>query len=208
MLQATQKHVKKDLTNRRIQVQDKLLILYTNNLAMVNIQAALLCGFAFSELSNADIPQWCKADALRNETKVDGLCDGMLTTGAVMHSMGLACNLLSVCSATLSSMNGPGLALRGVNPEGDVEKAVSGLYAGHRFALALHMVGMFFYFMGVLSTIWFKFSYEAAVCASVILAVGLAVFAHVYARMQVRFSLNWVQEEEAAKEAVAEGKGR
>ena len=199
MLQAAQKHVKSDLKNRRIQVQEKLLLLYTNNLSMVNIQAAFLCGFAFGELSNTEVPKegqwWGGCNEGGNRTTTHPYCDGMLSLGAIFHSLALACNLLAVCSSTLSSINGPGLALRGLNPESDVERAVAGMKSGHRTALQLHMVGMMFFFLGVLQSIWFRFNYAIAIVSSAILGAGVLIFLHVYRRQQWRFSLTWNKED-------------
>ena len=194
MLNATRKHVSKDLVNRRIAVQEKLILLYTNNLVMINTQAALLCGFAFSEMKSlsASPPDWCGEDKAK--------CQAFMLTGASMHALGLASNLLSVCSSTLSSINGPGLALRGLNPESDVDQAVTGLFSGHRFALKLHMLGMLFFFLGVISGIWFRFDSASAVACTVVLVASILLFFHVYARMQRRFNLEWTAVEEGTDE--------
>ena len=119
----------------------------------------------------------------------------MLSLGAIFHSLALACNLLAVCSSTLSSINGPGLALRGRNPEVDVSNAVVGMKQGHRTALVLHMVGMLFFFLGVLQNIWFRFNYGEAIVSTAILGVGALIFLHVYHRQQWRFSEDWNKEE-------------
>ena len=62
-------------------------------------------------------------------------------------------------------------------------------------ALQLHMVGMMFFFLGVLQSIWFRFNYAIAIVSSAILGAGVLIFLHVYRRQQWRFSLTWNKED-------------
>ena len=194
MLNATRKHVSKDLVNRRIAVQEKLILLYTNNLVMINTQAAMIAGFSFGQMKGlaASPPSDCGDNKDR--------CQAFMVFGASIYALAVASNMLSVCSSTLSSMNGPGLALRGLNPEADVDQAVTGLFAGHRFALKLHMFGMLFFFIGVINGIWFKFQKAEAIACSVVIVSSILLFFHVYARMMRRFNLKWTEIDEGEDE--------
>ena len=114
MLAADKAALETELKRRALEIQDKELNFFVNNLNSVATQSSLLAGFSFSALT------------LTNFKGVEGTSINYKIAFYVTTTLSMSFQLVAVLMATLSNMWGPGLALRG--PPGSMKTVCSHVF--------------------------------------------------------------------------------
>jgi hypothetical protein len=174
MLLAGKKLALASLANQRIGVLEQELGFFQTNLQTVGGQAALLMGFGVGGLS-LDVPM--------------GTDEAVTFCFVLASCLAMASNMLSVAFSTWCNIYPSTLALCG--PEGalSVSRAVLWLRVEYRWAMWLHILGTFFYFIeaGLLSIIMVPGS--MAIGVNSILGCALIFLVSQWARIERRFAL-------------------
>jgi len=134
-------------------IRERELDLYTNNCRNIGSQAALLAGFAYGALTYqvVDISGICtvfkawEGTASHQECRLSLSYELTIGSYEVIAFLAMMLNVASAFGATVISMLGPGLALRG--QDGAMDQAVEGLALEYRTVFLLFMGGVFSYYM-------------------------------------------------------------
>jgi len=119
-------------------IRERELDLYTNNCRNIGSQAALLAGFAYGALTYqvVDISGICtvfkawEGTASHQECRLSLSYELTIGSYEVIAFLAMMLNVASAFGATVISMLGPGLALRG--QDGAMDQAVEGLALEYR----------------------------------------------------------------------------
>ena len=149
---------------------------FQSNFALMATVAALFAGFEFTVfgLAPSEIGEYSKLHA-------SSIAYMLCATAS------LCTNIVVVCLATLASMLGPGLALRG--PDGSVKKALAGMRREHDTITALFFAGSYSFFVTVIALVWFEYYWIVAAPVSFIVVVGACALYRGGARIEKRFAI-------------------
>lgn len=173
MLYADKRVLETNLKVNMIEIREKELNYYVQNLAAVNTQAALLAGFSYSGLTNITIP--VETDYVLKLTYL------MVTTTS------MCLELVAVMNSTLLQMMGPGLALRG--PDGSVHPATDGMVAEYQIAYFNFVLGVFFFHFSAALFGWLMFNWVVSSCVSLTVISSLWLLLRYSSRVYTRFRL-------------------
>jgi len=160
MLFADKRALERQLEVDLLDIRKKELDLYTHCSLTLSAPAALLAGFAYTGLSQIDLPE----DTPREIE--------MLYYLSVLAAM--VFEVAAVVKATLVALLGPHLALRG--PPGAVTRAVTSMEPSYYAALRYFWMGLAAFHISAGLTIWMRARRDVGIVAAVfILATSLAI---------------------------------
>jgi hypothetical protein len=170
MLWADKRALETNLKLSLLQIRERELNFYTNNCMSIATVSSLLAGFAYAAL----MPGISLGDAT-----------GVAAHSYVVRLLYLICaisalgfQLITVVSATLLSMLGPGLALRG--PDGSMHTAVDGMVNEYRNAFYTFLFGMIATLAAGLFYCWLMFpAMEASILTLMIVAALVAIVKYI-----------------------------
>ncbi|CAD7923537.1 unnamed protein product [Amoebophrya sp. A120] len=135
---------------QEVDVRQKELNWYTSNYGSIIGQAAMLAGFAFSQLTKK----------LPDDEDVPSYVTQMWYLGFTCIAIGL--ELVVIFGCTYMSNWGPGLALRGLQGTADLHRAVAGLRDFQMLFFILFILGWVCYFISSLFQLWIYFDHSVA----------------------------------------------
>mmetsp|Transcript_20234 Transcript_20234/g.51064 ORF Transcript_20234/g.51064 Transcript_20234/m.51064 type:complete len:173 (+) Transcript_20234:128-646(+) len=134
---------------QEVDVRQKELQWYSSNYSSIIGQAAMLAGFAFSQLTKP-IP----------DKHEPSYTTQLWYLGLTCLAIGL--ELVVIFGCTYMSNWGPGLALRGLRGTFDLHRAVAGLRDFQMLFFLLFMLGWIAYFVSSLFQLWIYFEHHIA----------------------------------------------
>eukprot|EP00937_MAST-01D_sp_MAST-1D-sp2_P007504 g7504.t1 len=173
MLAADKLLLQSNLKQRTIQLREKELNLFNNNFAAVGTQAAVLAGFTITCLIEITIPQ-----------NPNYVVKSMLHLYAVLS---ICANLMCVTLATMVSVWGSGMALRG--KDGSMGAAVDGMIEERNAIFGAFGFGLVANLLSVLSAAWLLMSPEIAVVATVVISTTIFKIVGHARRLFAKFQL-------------------
>lgn len=138
MLLADKLDLQNKLKLNMLQIEERELNYYTQNALTMGTQAALLAGFAFTGIVEADW-EYLQSNALSNTHPWVSSCAAVATLLAMLFEV------LAVVKSVQVSILGPGLALRG--SEGSMTRALSVMKLEHRRLHWQFYIGLIFFFV-------------------------------------------------------------
>ena len=176
MLAADKLLLQSNLKQRTIQLREKELNLFNDNFAAVGTQAAVLAGFTITCLIEITIPN-----------NPNYVVKSMLHIYAVVS---ICANLLCVTLATMVSVWGSGMALRG--KDGSMGRAVDTMNKERTNIFGSFAVGLIANLLSVLSAAWLLMSPEIAAIASVVILYTIFKISQHARRISTMFKLEEV----------------
>ncbi|KOO53862.1 hypothetical protein Ctob_012795 [Chrysochromulina tobinii] len=174
MLYADKRALETNLQVSLLKIREKELQFYTQNCIAIGTQAALLSGFAYNGIIQVDIP---------SESS-----DWLKTAYLCVTTFAMGFELIAVLNATLCSMLGPGLALRG--PDGSMHRAVDGLMLEYRLTFLFFTMGLIAFHVSALLFAWLEFSWPVALAMTLALLMFIYGMARYFKRIYQRFALD------------------
>lgn len=159
MLFADKQALETDLKVSLLAIRERELELYADNCRHIGAQAALLAGFAYSALTFevAEVDSVCTiALAMKRSCSVMEMATFFGGVYQLVAYSSMALNTLAIFRSLLSSMLGPGLALRG--QDGAMDQAVEGLALEYRTTYTLFITAVVLYFLFI--SMWIAMDYD------------------------------------------------
>lgn len=155
MLHLTKNNVVTGVARQQVEIRQSELDWYCDNYSAMTGQAAMLAGFAFSQLQT-ELPTDKHKPALE-------LCFGYL----FLTCMTIGLELSAIILSTALSVWGPSLALRGKGGTADLHKAVDALRAYQSVVFFYFIVGWIMYFFSAILQIWIYTAREVALVVTI-----------------------------------------
>ena len=175
MLFADKEALETDLKVSLLAIRERELNLYVQNCRSISTQTSVLAGFAYGGC--------CLGSYLFPED----VSEGMQASYLVATIWAMALNVFCIFSATLCTMLGPGLALRG--PDGSMEQAVEGLAIEYRFTFVVYFMGLMMFFLAAILFVFLMFDSFLASLLAVLIIIFVVNMLRACKRIYKRFRL-------------------
>ena len=175
MLFADKEALETDLKVSLLAIRERELNLYVQNCRSISTQTSVLAGFAYGGC--------CLGSYLFPED----VSEGMQASYLVATIWAMALNVFCIFSATLCTMLGPGLALRG--PDGSMEQAVEGLAIEYRFTFVVYFMGLMMFFLAAILFVFLMFDPFLATLLCVLIIIFVVNMLRACKRIYKRFRL-------------------
>ncbi|XP_026190361.1 uncharacterized protein LOC34620254 [Cyclospora cayetanensis] len=163
MLQLFKNQVVTSVAKQQVEIRQLELDWYTNNYWTLSQQAALLAGFAFSQITTA-LPS--------------DVSFGLEASYLLLAALSLGMQLCVIVTTTFCCMWGPGLALRGPDGVRSVNSAVESLKAEQGTVFGLFVAGLSCFFASNILLLWCYFEESVAFVSSLFLGGFVVVIAY------------------------------
>ena len=174
MLFADKRHVETTLKVNLISIRERELNFYTQNCLSLQTQASLLAGLAWEALTQVAIP---------HEKSYTLKLLYLLVSAAAM-----CFEVVAVLNATLLSIMGPGLFLRG--PDGSMHDAVDGMVVEYRTAYYSYILGIIFIHLWAILFSWIIYvHWVVSVLATAVCVLSLWALSRYARRVVKRFQM-------------------
>jgi ubiquitin len=178
MIAADRRLLQASIKQRRLEIKDREIGHYLNNMNMVATQGALVAGFSFGALSGVSPPE----DSDSPTTYMHHFVFVNSLTASV------TCNLASVIVCTLCSILGPKMALLG--PEGSTFDACERLKQEHKLASSLNIAGLASFFIACLDIGFLLFPLHDAIAVFSQVAISMVCICYEYRRIKLSFKFD------------------
>lgn len=162
------------VAKQQVEIRQKEMDWYTSNFGTIISQAAMLAGFAFSQLMT---PMPTK-HAPSVSTQFSYL---------TLTSVAIGFELVVIICCTYLVVWGPGLALRGQAGSSDLHAAISVMRDFQQPFFFFFIVGWVAYFVSSMFQLWIY--YEHAIAGTVLIAYAVFLFAIVYYSVYLTWTL-------------------
>ncbi|KAL8431495.1 hypothetical protein ACSSS7_005204 [Eimeria intestinalis] len=163
MLQLFKNQVVTSVAKQQVEIRQLELDWYTNNYWTLSQQAALLAGFAFSQITTALPPDVSFA---------------LEASYLLLAALSLGMQLCVIVTTTFCCMWGPGLALRGPDGVRSVNAAVENLKAEQGTVFFMFVAGLSCFFTSNILLLWCYFEEWVAFASSIFLGAFVVVIAY------------------------------
>jgi hypothetical protein len=159
---------------------EKELVYLNQDLTGMTASAALIAGFAFSQLDNES--QAVAGDSI--------YIRGLHLSYHIGVTLTLCTNLMVVANSTFLSVFGPNFALR-TNNEASLQQAINSLRAERESNLGYLLRGIIFFLVTSILQMWrvWKNFSDPAICTLLIVSGGVYYTFFIYARMARKFDV-------------------
>ncbi|CDJ66463.1 hypothetical protein, conserved [Eimeria necatrix] len=181
MLQLLKNQVVTSVAKQQVEIRQLELDWYTNNYWTLSQQAALLAGFAFSQITTS-LPEH--------------LPFALEASYLLLAALSLGLQLCVIITTTFCCMWGPGLALRGPDGVRSVDEAVDKMKGEQGVVFFLFVLGTVCFFVSNVLLLWCYF--ESNVAAASSLFMGGFVLLIIYYSVTLTYQLR-VRETEAVE---------
>ena len=176
MLLANKMALETDLRKAAVEIENRELVFFNDNLAGIAKRCAMLSGFAFKAYRKTEF-KGVYGESHQLKMLFKGCC-----------GMAMSCHLCGCLIAVVTMVMGPGLALRG--PEGSITKAVEQMRIERRATFMFFGVGIFFFFMAAALYAWLAYDlHESATVVSSIVTAFMIIFFYSWHRIVTRFKI-------------------
>ncbi|KAL8449282.1 hypothetical protein Emag_003666 [Eimeria magna] len=163
MLQLFKNQVVTSVAKQQVEIRQLELDWYTNNYWTLSQQAALLAGFAFSQITTALPPD---------------VSFSLEASYLLLAALSLGMQLCVIVTTTFCCMWGPGLALRGPDGVRSVNAAVENLKAEQGTVFFMFVAGLSCFFTSNILLLWCYFEEWVAFASSLFLGGFVLVIAY------------------------------
>jgi hypothetical protein len=176
MLLANKLALETELSQSALQIENRELEFFNDNLGGMAKRCAMLSGFAFKAYRKTEF-KGVSGESVELKMLFKGCC-----------GMAMSCHLCGCLIAVITMVMGPGLALRG--PAGSISRAVEQMRIERRAVILFFGVGIFFFFFAAALFSWLAYEdEECALAVSSIILFFMCVFFGVWYRIVTRFKI-------------------
>lgn len=173
MIRADAIALQSKIRQRQLEIREKELNFFIDNLNALSTSSALMAGFSFSALTGMEVPEesWTSAVIIY----------------FILQTTSMIFELIALMNATVCVMFGPGLALRG--PEDGMDQAVHGLEIEKKITFWYFRYGIVCFILAVGIWVWILEPWLIAVTVCSTLVFFLFAFWKYNIRIQNRFRI-------------------